>query len=110
MEHREKGGLSVTEADFNRSGFWFLNLTQVQGAFNDNLYKYLIIFYLFAALPGTLTYFGRTFVRDEFVPEFAMVVFSLPFIVFPALFGALALWVTAHYLTMKDQRECCGLE
>ena len=81
-----------TEQSFNRRGFWALIVTQFQGAFNDNLYQYLIIFYLLSSYRlsnGGELLFGR-FDPEDFVPSFATLLFSLPFILFPSFFGALA--------------------
>lgn len=83
------------ERVFNPRGFWALMVTQFQGAFNDNLYQWVITFYLlvsfktFSGNNGDYLYFGR-FTADTFVPAFATFLFSLPFILFPAIFGALA--------------------
>jgi len=83
------------EKTFQPKGFWALMATQFQGAFNDNVYQWVITFYLLALLqpsgPGTDSslFFGK-FSADTFVPAFATFLFSLPFIIFPALFGALA--------------------
>lgn len=81
-----------TEQSFNRRGFWALIVTQFQGAFNDNLYQYLIIFFLLSSYRqagGGELVFGR-FDPEDFVPSFATLLFSLPFILFPSFFGALA--------------------
>ncbi len=83
------------EGAYNKPGFWALIVTQFQGAFNDNLYQYVIIFYLLSLFrSGTegealYLYFGR-FPTSVFVPAFATFLFSLPFIIFPAVFGALS--------------------
>ncbi|NLN93645.1 MAG: AMP-binding protein [Candidatus Hydrogenedens sp.] len=80
---------------FRPGGFWALMATQFQGAFNDNLYQWVIVYYLLAlATQSTGTsegslIFGK-FTADTFVPSFATFLFSLPFIIFPALFGAIA--------------------
>ena len=92
------------KADYPRLGFWSLIVTQFQGAFNDNLFKFVIIFYLLNAMHGAGTdsaapmqLFGHTLAGSwgkitvgDFVPSFATILFSLPFILFPAFFGALA--------------------
>ncbi len=80
---------------YKRGGFWALMATQFQGAFNDNLYQWIITFYLLAMYAPVSSggerflYFGR-FEPATFVPAFATFLFSLPFILFPALFGAIA--------------------
>ncbi|MFP4500152.1 MAG: MFS transporter [Candidatus Hydrogenedentota bacterium] len=80
--------------DFNRRGFWALIATQFQGAFNDNLYQYVIMLLLVARGVTVIEAHELTgvvrFVNSEtFVLSFAVVVFSMPFIIFPSLFGAL---------------------
>lgn len=72
----------------NRKGFWALIATQFQGAFNDNLYRFVIVFYMihhYATVNG---------VKDEaksmaFTAS-ATILFSVPFLLFPGLAGALA--------------------
>ena len=96
------------KTDYPRVGFWSLIVTQFQGAFNDNLFKFIIIFYLLNmmrgagtesteamriyghALEGGLFGIHLKITAGDFVPSFATLLFSLPFILFPAFFGALA--------------------
>ena len=86
---------TVQDDRYNKGGFWALMATQFQGAFNDNLYQWVITFYLLALFPKVVDgakeylYLGR-FTANTFVPAFATFLFSMPFIIFPALFGALA--------------------
>lgn len=67
-------------------GFWALNITQFQGAFNDNAYKFLIIYFLLHL------YMGES--QDEAtanrVAAWAGTLFSVPFVLFPGYAGALA--------------------
>ncbi len=63
---------------YNRLGFWALLMTQFQGAFSDNVYKLIIIFY------------AKTLVEDTgSVTSLATAVFNLPWLLFPAIAGAL---------------------
>ncbi len=86
---------AMREDQFNKRGFWALVVTQFQGAFNDNLYQYIIIFYLLSLFRGAsedataYLYFGR-WPASTFVPAFATFLFAMPFIIFPGLFGALS--------------------
>jgi len=100
--------VSAGKSDYPRVGFWSLIVTQFQGAFNDNLFKFIIIFYLLNMLRGAGTesteamrIYGYVLegsflgvhlkiTAGDFVPSFATLLFSLPFILFPAFFGALA--------------------
>ncbi|HNT86386.1 MAG TPA: MFS transporter, partial [Candidatus Hydrogenedentes bacterium] len=82
---------------FNRGGFWALIVTQFQGAFNDNLYQFVIIFFLLSLATSTpveaTDWYGKLvglFGTKDFVYAFASFIFAVPFIIFPALFGALA--------------------
>ena len=89
------GKVKTYQADYDRKGFWNLIATQFQGAFNDNLYQYVIMLMLVArgsqaSASGTLTGWAAFAMSETFVLSFAVVVFSLPFIIFPSLFGALA--------------------
>lgn len=86
---------AVLDQAYKKGGFWSLMATQFQGAFNDNLYQWVITFYLLAQFSTTsrdaetYLYLGR-FPASTFVPAFATFLFSMPFIIFPALFGAIA--------------------
>ncbi|HOE65008.1 MAG TPA: acyl-[ACP]--phospholipid O-acyltransferase [Candidatus Hydrogenedentes bacterium] len=63
-----------------RRGFWALVVTQFQGAFNDNLLKMTVLLFL----PSLLT-------RSDFpVTAVTTGLFYLPYLLFPALVGALA--------------------
>lgn len=93
--HHEASITPLRDEQFKKRGFWALVATQFQGAFNDNLYQYIIIFYLlslFRDIPEgaeEFLYFGR-WPANTFVPAFATFLFALPFIIFPGIFGALA--------------------
>jgi acyl-[acyl-carrier-protein]-phospholipid O-acyltransferase/long-chain-fatty-acid--[acyl-carrier-protein] ligase len=67
---------------FNRWGFLALLATQFQGAFSDNVYKLIIIFCapLFLANPA----------YKDYVTPLSTALFNLPWLMFPAIAGALA--------------------
>ncbi len=81
---------------YNARGFWSLIGMQFQGAFNDNLYRYLIIFYLLnlarlqkeSMAPDATNMLGLD--PNDVVPAMATVLFSIPFIILPGITGALA--------------------
>lgn len=73
----------------SRSGFWALIVTQFQGAFNDNLFKFLVIFFLVDLFAGQLGPGGQEAATQQMV-AIATIVFALPFIIFPGLFGGLS--------------------
>lgn len=105
----------VTEETYRPRGFWALIVTQFQGAFNDNVFQYAVTFFLIdfftrtaadvavaspenqgllshvVSLPARLisSLFGSGTIQDN-VQNLATLIFSLPFIIFPAFFGALA--------------------
>lgn len=91
---KRSGGLE----SYPKLGFWALIATQFQGAFNDNLFQFVITFFMLASyqqmVGGDFTLFGHSFnvsvSPEDFVPSFATLLFSLPFIIFPVIFGALA--------------------
>jgi acyl-[acyl-carrier-protein]-phospholipid O-acyltransferase/long-chain-fatty-acid--[acyl-carrier-protein] ligase len=62
-------------------GFWSLFVTQFQGAFSDNLFKFLVVF----LITGTLAEAER----DNYI-TITLLVFSLPFILFSMAAGFLA--------------------
>ena len=64
-------------------GFWSLFATQFQGAFSDNLYKFLAIFFVMKSFEGDA---GRI---DSLIPVIGAV-FSVPFIVFSLAGGYLS--------------------
>jgi len=70
----------MTATGFKKSGFFALLATQFQGAFNDNSYRTLLIF-----LIPTLVTPGAGWVTPA-----AFAVFNLPWLLVPALAGALA--------------------
>lgn len=80
---------AVQREPFNKMGFWALLVTQFQGAFSDNVYKLIIILYLPALVASA-----------EFpATALSTAVFNLPWLMFPAIAGALAdryskKWVT----------------
>ena len=64
-------------------GFWSLFVTQFQGAFSDNLYKFLAIFFVMQSFQG------NTEKIDSLIPVIGAV-FSVPFIVFSLAGGYLS--------------------
>lgn len=103
------------EIEYKPKGFWALVVTQFQGAFNDNVYQWLIVFSLIASLSTgsdgglidlrlpafTFSIFGYAWSFSGYDPSLSMapydyvsgisrVLFSLPFILLPSLFGALS--------------------
>jgi len=74
---------AVLDQAYKKGGFWSLMATQFQGAFNDNLYQWVITFYLLAQFSTTsrdaetYLYLGR-FPASTFVPH-------LPPFCFPCL-------------------------
>ncbi len=99
MTQRAQGSGSVSEAEFRPKGFWALIATQFQGAFNDNVFQWLITFSLIATLKGThdsgtvdFSLLGNSMsvAPYDYVTGLSTILFSLPFIIFPSLFGAIA--------------------
>jgi len=84
--------VGITEEQFDKKGFWALVVTQFQGAFNDNLFQFLLIpflvLYYASATPEGTSLLGIDLSRN--VENFASFLFSMPFIIFPAFFGALS--------------------
>ncbi len=99
MIQRGSGGNTTSEPTFQARGFWALVVTQFQGAINDNLYQWLIIYSLIATLEssidGGILHFSWMGIEGvatpyDYVNGLSTILFSLPFILFPSLFGALA--------------------
>lgn len=74
---------------FSMRGFWALIATQFQGAFNDNLFKFLIIYFLVGLSTAGLSGAERE-AATGWISGLATMVFALPFIIFPGPFGALS--------------------
>ena len=74
------------EQPYHARGFWALIATQFQGAFNDNLYRFIIVFYMIAlyATPET-----KESVSMQ-LTALGTILFSVPYLAFPGLAGALA--------------------
>jgi len=64
-------------------GFWALVVTQFQGAFNDNAYKWLITFFLVDLL-------GKTAAQERQIVAVIGGLFAVPFLLFPVYAGTLA--------------------
>ncbi|MCH7910160.1 MAG: MFS transporter, partial [Candidatus Hydrogenedentes bacterium] len=68
-----------------KPGFWALMATQFQGAFSDNLFKYILIFLLLDASLG-----GADLETSSKIAAMAGMLFAVPYILFPGIFGAIA--------------------
>lgn len=73
----------------SKRGFWALIATQFQGAFNDNLFKFLVVFFLVDLYARKFGPEAREAAAQTMVPV-SFILFSLPFIIFPGLFGSLS--------------------
>jgi acyl-[acyl-carrier-protein]-phospholipid O-acyltransferase/long-chain-fatty-acid--[acyl-carrier-protein] ligase len=64
----------------SRRGFWALIITQFQGAFSDNFFKFILIMYV-----------PQIVAQEDFpVTALSFFVFNIPFLLVPSLAGALA--------------------
>jgi len=76
--------------NFSKKSFWAQFFTMAQGAFNDNVLKFIIVLYLTAqAREGGLALFGYT-LNAVSINAIATVIFSLPFVLFAGAVGALS--------------------
>ena len=64
-----------------KKGFWSLWVTQFQGAFSDNAFKFVVMFLVMGTMPQEE--------KDQLAPLIGAV-FALPFILFSMLGGTLA--------------------
>ena len=76
----------IPEGRVNKKGFWSLIATMFEGAFCDNLFEFTLVFFLVAQL-GTG---GSAEQESQRISSFVNVVFAIPFIAFPGIFGALS--------------------
>ena len=67
-----------------KKGYWNLIGVLFQGAFSDNLFKYIMIFLLIdSATSDTAQNSGK-------IAAYAGMLFAIPYIIFPGIFGALS--------------------
>ncbi len=86
----QMGPAKVTSGTtWNRRGFWALILTQFQGAFNDNLYRWIITYHLFDIYINPKTGLPDS-AKASTVAALGAILFSAPYILFPGIAGALA--------------------
>lgn len=81
---------AANSPQYNRRGFWALVITQAQGAFSDQVYKYMMI----PLLAGIISLAdGKGAPKEDLVAHITAIagfVFALPFVLLPGLFGSLA--------------------
>ena len=70
----------------DKKGFGALIATIFEGAFSDNLFEWTMVFYLVAHSTSG----GATEQETQRISSFVNVVFAIPFIAFPGIFGALS--------------------
>ena len=75
--------ISQTQEDFSLKSYWSLFLVQLQGAFSDNLFKFLVIF-------TSINVVGVDDTQRDFRLFLIAAVFALPFILFSMTSGCLA--------------------
>ena len=78
-------GSDRSRRTYSAKGFWSLVVTQFQGAFNDNLYRYVMVYTLAVVLSS-----GDGPVDRGQITAFSGVLMALPFILFPGFFGSLS--------------------
>ena len=72
----------LTKSQYQK-GYWSLTSTLFQGAFSDNLFKWILVYVLINALPES-----DTAARAQ-IPSIAGLIFAIPFIIFPGIFVVL---------------------
>ena len=65
-----------------RPGFWAFMITQFQGAFSDNVFKWMIVYLLLYSIAET----GDVETSSK-IAAIAGMVFAVPYILFPGIFG-----------------------
>jgi acyl-[acyl-carrier-protein]-phospholipid O-acyltransferase / long-chain-fatty-acid--[acyl-carrier-protein] ligase len=87
---------------YSPRGFWALIATQFQGAFNDNAYRFVIVFFLLG-LAGKSSE-GHTSESDSaFITGMATVLFSIPFLLFPSYAGAFSDRFSKRFMTIATK-------
>lgn len=80
---------NAKDIGYNRLGFWALIVTQFQGAFNDNLYRFAIIFFMVARYaPDQKGPAAQALTMK--LSSLGAILFAIPFLVFPGLAGSLS--------------------
>jgi acyl-[acyl-carrier-protein]-phospholipid O-acyltransferase/long-chain-fatty-acid--[acyl-carrier-protein] ligase len=82
--------METYEKENYRKGFWALMATMFQGAFSDNLFKFIIVFLLLDAAALTSASGIVEENTSSLISGIAIMVFSLPYILFPGIFGVLS--------------------
>ena len=72
--------ISQTQEDYSLKSYWSLFLVQLQGAFSDNLFKFLVIF-------TSINVVGVDDTQRDFRLFLIAAVFALPFILFSMTSG-----------------------
>ena len=75
--------ISQTQEDYSLKSYWSLFFVQLQGAFSDNLFKFLVIF-------TSINVVGVDDTQRDFRLFLIAAVFALPFILFSMTSGCLA--------------------
>ena len=88
---------SAEQTKHSLKGFWSLFLTQFQGAFNDNAFKFIVI----------LMVLGKA-TADEWAPLVGFV-FAVPFILFSAFAGQLATRYSKRFVTVGTKIAEVGI-
>ena len=99
--------ISQTQEDYSLKSYWSLFLVQLQGAFSDNLFKFLVVF-------TSINVAGIEDSQRDFRLFLIAAVFSLPFILFSMTSGCLAdRFSKAKVITWTKRAEimimCIGL-
>lgn len=68
-----------------RPGFWALIATQAQGAFSDNLFRWIIVYILLGTATAT-----ASIESSGQITALAGMLFALPFFLFVGIFGAIS--------------------
>lgn len=76
--------------NFDKKSFWAQFFVMAQGAFNDNVLKFIILFFLInQAGKSDITFFGYQ-LNEVNINSFGTVIFSLPFVIFAGAVGSLS--------------------
>lgn len=79
----------ASRGTWDKLGFWALIVTQFQGAFNDNAYRWIITYYLFRVYVDPATNLPDP-AKATVILFLGAILFAVPFILFPGMAGSFA--------------------
>jgi len=75
--------------NFDKKGFWSLFVVMAQGAFNDNVLKFVVLYFLIDQAKSGDAYMFGIKMNEYYINGLGTIIFSLPFVLFAGAVGAI---------------------